>query len=223
MRPGGRPDLPIGARVISPRRDTGRRGGGLDQGVLGRSPGVGLWPPCFPGRPPLRRRPGWRGSARLAVAGEDAGAQRCGRCAKGGQDYRHRAVLPGEQGQGEVLDADVVVVQRLRLAQRELQGLLCARRERDMAAGSRARQKRGVAARACGRGGIDGPGGDADGATARPAGPSPRRAACAGGRPGGRGPGRPGRRPLRSGRGRHLPDRDIPLSGVCRAASARPA
>src|SRR6266571_7703186 len=152
--PPGRPDLPIGARVISPRRDTGRRGGRLDRGVLGRSPGVGLWPPWFPGRPPLRRRPGWRGSARLAVAGEDGGAQRCGRRAEGGQDHRYRAVLPGEQGQREVLDADVVVVQRLRIAQRELQGLLCARRERDMAAGSRARQKRGVAARPCGRGGV---------------------------------------------------------------------
>jgi hypothetical protein len=47
-----------------------------------------------------------------------------------------------------VLDPDVIVVQRLRLGQRELKALLGTRRERDVAAGIRARQKLGVVARA---------------------------------------------------------------------------
>src|SRR6185437_7552294 len=104
-----------------------------------------------------------RGSARLAVAGEDGGAQRRGRCAEGRQDYRYRAVFQGEQGQGEVLDADVVVVQRLRLAQRELQALLGARRERDMAAGGGPGRSGALPGRACGQGGV------ATGAPATPA------------------------------------------------------
>src|SRR5260370_29122335 len=54
-------------------------------------------------------------------------------------------------------------MQRLRLVQRELQALLCAWRERDVAAGSRARQKRCVAA------GAREPGGMATGAPAAPA------------------------------------------------------
>src|SRR5260370_39971657 len=94
------------------------------------------------------------GSARFEVAGEDGGAQRCGRCAEGRQDRRGHRVLHGEEGEDEVLDADVGVVQRLRLVQREHQALLGARREWDMAAGSRARKKRGVAVRACGQGGV---------------------------------------------------------------------
>ena len=65
--------------------------------------------------------------------------------AEGRQDPRYRAVLLDEQGEGEVLGADAVVVQRLCLAQRERHALLSARRERDMAAGSRASQRRGVA------------------------------------------------------------------------------
>src|SRR5690348_3345059 len=104
-----------------------------------------------------------RGSARLAVAGEDGGAQRRGRCAEGRQDYRYRAVFQGEQCQGEVLDADVVVVQRLRLAQRELQALLGARRERDMAAGSGPGRSGALPGRACRQGSA------ATGATATPA------------------------------------------------------
>src|SRR6516162_221352 len=102
------------------------------------------------------------GSARLPVAGEDGGVQRWGWCTNGRQDHRHHAVLQDEQGKGEVLDADVVVVQRLRLAQRELQALLCAWREWEVTMGSPARQQRVVAARA------RGPGGVATGATAAP-------------------------------------------------------
>ena len=123
------------------------------------------------------------GSAGLAVAGERGGAQRSGRDAKGRQDQQH-PVPQGEQGQGEVLDADVVVVQRLRLAQREFQALLRAWRERDMTARSRAGQKLGLAAGARGQGGVARRDGDAGGGSARPAGLSPRPVVCSG-RPGG--------------------------------------
>ena len=57
-----------------------------------------------------------RGSARLAVAGEDGGAQRCGRHAEGRQDHRDHAVLHGEQGQGEALHDNYIGVQHLTLA-----------------------------------------------------------------------------------------------------------
>jgi hypothetical protein len=62
-----------------------------------------------------------------------------------------------------VLDADVCVVQRLRLAQRELQGLLGARRERDMVAGNGPGKSGTLPERACRQGGV------AASATATPA------------------------------------------------------
>src|SRR5215472_18517358 len=53
-----------------------------------------------------------------------------------------------------MLNADVVVVQCLRFAQRQLQGLLGARRERDMAAGSGPSRNGTLRERACRQWGV---------------------------------------------------------------------
>ncbi len=51
------------------------------------------------------------------------------------QDPRRHALVLANQAQQDVLGADVVVAQRERLAQRQLEDLLGARRERDLAGG----------------------------------------------------------------------------------------
>jgi hypothetical protein len=51
------------------------------------------------------------------------------------QDARRHALVLAHQPQQDVLGADVVVAQRQRLAQRQLQHLLGARRERDLSGG----------------------------------------------------------------------------------------
>ena len=95
----------------------------------------------------------------------------------------HRA--GGQQGQDEVLHANVVVVQRTRLAQRQRQGLFRARRERDMAAGKSpaeaGRCRNGPAGGGVAAGGMAAPVARQPGQRALPPGWPPALAGCAAG------------------------------------------
>src|SRR5689334_10011274 len=73
-----------------------------------------------------------------AGAGEHADdlvADLLGVCVEVEQDARRDALVLAHEAEQDVLGADVVVAQRERLAQRELEHLLRARRERDLAGG----------------------------------------------------------------------------------------
>src|SRR5215831_13499021 len=70
-------------------------------------------------------------SACPPVAVQDGGPQGCLRRAERRQDGRYGPVVHGDEGEREVLDADVVVVPRLRLAQGVLQAFLGAWGKRD--------------------------------------------------------------------------------------------
>jgi len=77
--------------------------------VLGHSLGIGV----------LRRRATWllAASAGLPEAVEDGGTQGCLLCAERRQDGRRDRLVHGDEGERELLDADVFVVTRPGLAE----------------------------------------------------------------------------------------------------------
>ena len=93
--------------------------------------------PCAPRR---RRAPAARAGALAAAAGagqhaDDLVADLLGVGVEVEQDARGDALVLAHEAEQDVLGADVVVAEAQRLAQRELEHLLGARRERDLAGG----------------------------------------------------------------------------------------
>jgi len=88
-------------------------------------------------------------SAGLPEAVEDGGTQGCLRCAERRQDGRRDRLVHGDEGERELLDADVVVVTRPGLAERVPQRSLACRVKREVPDGGSAglaygRQRRGL-------------------------------------------------------------------------------